>query len=112
MVKLVLNCVIVEFCNLYEEVDVEFVIINCVINIIEEGYDFVICIVYFEDFFFIVKCFIDLKWIVCVSFIYFKNKSCLNYFDDLIEYNCLIYKYDSIGLDFWLFYIEGEFYNV
>ena len=110
--KLVLNRAIAEFCNLHEEVDVELAITNRVTNIIEEGYDLAIRTAHLEDSSLIAKRLLDSKWIVCASSTYLKNKSRPNYPDDLTEHNCLIYKYDSTGPDFWPFHIEGELHNV
>lgn len=96
------------FCKDYPDIRVEINVENRIVDIIEEGYDLAIRTAFLEDSSLIARRLIDSQWLICASAEYLSQTPPLNDPQDLADHNCLIYKYEGAGQDFWMFKSNNE----
>lgn len=100
---LLLVDVVVEFCIFYLGLSVDMFLDNWFVNLVEEGFDFVIWMGYLEDLSLIVWYFLDFYWVVCILLDYIRWKGRFKVLEDLSFYNCLLYFYYIFGVREWEF---------
>lgn len=107
---------IVEFLFVYLVVWLNFDLIDWCVDLIGEGFDFVLWIGLFEDLMLIV-CLLGVWWmVVCVSFVYLKWYGMLQMLVDFVGYMCVLYGCEWwVGWEFcvdgvvWMFDVQGLF---
>ena len=110
--NLLLSKAVAEFCNKYPKVTVNLQVSNHFVNLIEEGYDLAIRTAYLEDSSLVARRLVDSQWVVCASPEYLKKYGLPAHPDDLDQHECLLYKYDSVGTDTWMFSDHGEEHHI
>lgn len=110
--NLLLSKAIAEFCQLYPDVEVELHVSNRLVNILDEGFDLAIRTAFLEDSSLVARRLIDSQWIVCASPSYLNQHGIPHKPNDLLDHECLIYKYEGVGPDNWLFQQDGVEANV
>ncbi|MBF7073042.1 LysR family transcriptional regulator [Glaciecola sp. MH2013] len=106
--NLLLSAAVAEFCKQYPDIHVELQINNRFVDLIGEGYDLAIRTAYLEDSSLIARRLIDSQWVFCASPAYLQEKGIPREPTDLVEHECLIYKFESAGSDIWPINVEGE----
>lgn len=90
------------FLECYLEVELDIIFLDCIVDIIDEGYDLVICIVWLVDFMLIYCKFISISLFICVLFVYLEVYGMLCYLYELVQYQIISYSY-NYGKDEWQF---------
>jgi DNA-binding transcriptional LysR family regulator len=106
--NLLLSKSVAEFCKKYPDVNVDLQVNNHLVDLIDEGYDLAIRTAYLEDSSLIARRLVDSQWVVCASPEYLRNNGTPAHPNDLHEHQCLIYKYESAGIDNWKFAENGK----
>jgi DNA-binding transcriptional LysR family regulator len=101
--RLVLSSVLAHFCHDYPNVDVDVTISNQCIDIIDQGYDLAIRTAHLVDSSLVARRLIDSDWVVCATPEYLKNNGTPLVPQDLVQHSCLLYHYESSGVDQWVF---------
>lgn len=104
---ILINQAIAEFCQQYPDVEIELYVSNRVVNILDEGFDLAIRTADLEDSSLIARRLIDSQWVVCASPNYLNEFGIPNHPDELESHHCLLYKYEGVGPETWLFN-EGD----
>lgn len=116
---ILINQAIAEFCQKYPDVEIELYVSNRVVNILDEGFDLAIRTADLEDSSLIARRLIDSQWVVCASPNYLNEFGIPNHPDELDSHHCLLYKYEGVGPETWLFnegdkeinqHIQGRFF--
>lgn len=110
--RLVINKAVAEFCQQYPDVEIELFVSNRVVNMLEDGFDLAIRTAKLEDSSFIARRLVDSHWIVCASSAYLSKNGTPEFPEQLLEHQCLIYKYEGAGSATWLFKQDGKPANI
>jgi DNA-binding transcriptional LysR family regulator len=108
---ILINQAIAEFCQQYPDVEIELYVSNRVVNILDEGFDLAIRTADLEDSSLIARRLIDSQWVVCASPNYLNEFGIPNHPDELESHHCLLYKYEGVGPETWLFNEDGKEIN-
>ena len=104
---IVLSDAIAEFCQRYPEIEVELFVSNRIVNILDDGFDLAIRTAVLPDSSLIARRLIDSHWVVCTSPSYLTIHGTPKTPNDLMNHQCLIYKYESVGAERWVFEDNG-----
>lgn len=99
---------IVIFLQVWFVVWVELDLINWMVDLVDEGFDLVICIgeIYQED---LVVCYLVLYWmVICVVLVYLVCYGIFGMLEDFVDYFCLFYMVWIVCNEWWLLGVEGE----
>jgi DNA-binding transcriptional LysR family regulator len=78
-----------EFLRLYPDVSVEFLLVNRVVNLVEEGFDAAIRIGHFEDSSLVAIPLTEVRRVVCASPAYLRDHGMPHHPDDLRSHRCV-----------------------
>ncbi len=106
--NLILSAAVGEFCKLYPKISVDLQVKNGFVDLIGEGYDLAIRTAYLEDSSLIARRLIDSQWVICASPQYLAQHGLPEHPLELLEHECIIYKFESAGTDLWPLKIDGE----
>lgn len=84
---------------------VELLLVDCVVNLVEECVDIVVCILCVIDLVLIVWCLVLCCLVLCVVLLYLVECGVLMIVDVLVLYNCFIYYY--VGKSVWYLKCDG-----
>lgn len=105
-VQIQLIQVVVEYGCCYLGVVVDLLVLDCIVNLVEECIDLVICMINWLEFNLIV-CLLGVCYLViCVMLDYFVCYGMLCKVEDLVLYNCLMYFY--VGCSLWQFDLKKK----
>lgn len=103
---------VAEFCSRHPNLTVDMSMDNKFVDLINDGYDLVIRTGHLEDSSLIARHIIDSQWVVCASPFFIKKYGNPETPEDLKQYNCLKYTYQTFGADEWQFKTENQDYFV
>jgi DNA-binding transcriptional LysR family regulator len=106
--NLLLSAAVAEFCKQYPDINIELQITNRFVDLIDEGYDLAIRTAYLEDSSYIARRLIDNQWVFCASPAYLQAHGTPIEPSELLDHECLIYKFESAGTDIWPLKIDGK----
>ncbi|MEH6464119.1 MAG: LysR family transcriptional regulator [Shewanella psychromarinicola] len=101
--RLVLNNALADFCRDYPNVDVDLTIADQFVDILDQGYDLAIRTAHLVDSSLIARRLIDSDWLVCATPEYLKQNGTPLAPQHLAKHSCLLYHYESSGVDQWVF---------
>lgn len=94
--------VLLVFFECYLCVDIDFVFIDYIVDIVLGGFDVVICIVELNDLMLCLCCFCVVCWLFVVLFVYFDWCGCFMYLCDIEQYVCFMY-INLLIFEYWCF---------
>jgi len=109
---LLLANTVAEFCNMHPGLTVDMSLENAFIDLVEGGYDLVIRTGEMSDSNLIARHLIDSQWVICAAPAYIQRVGKPATPEELVNYNCLQYAYQTTGASEWEFKGENGHYII
>ena len=106
--EMILPSALAAFSQSYPDVHIEMDLDNRFVDLVKEGFDFVIRTGVLPNSTHIARHLIDVKWVICGSRNYFEKHPKPYTPEALLIHNCLVYTYQACGANEWAFSDEND----